>query len=249
VPQVGNYLRGIARHAVGNVTGNIGGVVPTTLATATTVTAARDHVEAWGNANWATAANLATANGMIAAIQGNIGTAGAGLTNLGDTRIGSTNTGVASVQTQLGTAGAGLTNLGDARIASMNDSIANVETQVGTAGGGLTALGDARLDDIGDITKVAGNTTAATILEALFSATPYGAVDDVAPGAGSFVTDLTAAADDYYAGAYLLFYSGALLGQSRRIVSSTAGTMVLESPFTAAPANADDFLILGRSET
>jgi hypothetical protein len=68
--------------------------------------------------------------------------------------------------------------------------------------------------------------------------------------ATTFETDLTEASDDYHNGAFLLFYSGALAGQSR-LISDYDGTdkiITVATAFSEAPAEGDDFLIIGRSE-
>lgn len=63
-------------------------------------------------------------------------------------------------------------------------------------------------------------------------------VDDVANTATTFVTDLTAAGDDFYAGAGVRFTTGALAGQVREIESYDGATkaLTLAVALTAAPA-------------
>lgn len=102
-------------------------------------------------------------------------------------------------------------------------------------------------------THVSGDSTAADRLEALVDGTPTGAVvddNDPDPLATAFETNLTEATDDHYNGAFVVFYSGALLGQSRKIsdYDGTNKIITVATAFTEAPAAGDTFMILGRSE-
>lgn len=76
------------------------------------------------------------------------------------------------------------------------------------------------------------------------------AVNDASATTTSFVTDLTEATDDHYNDLYLVFTSGALLGQSRKIsdYNGTTKAVTLATALTDAPADNDTFIILGRSE-
>lgn len=90
-------------------------------------------------------------------------------------------------------------------------------------------------------------------LKALLDGTPSGSVvddDNPDPSATAFETDLAEASNDHYNGAFCVFYSGALAGQSRKISDYDGTTKVLTVAvaFTEAPAAGDDFLIIGRSE-
>lgn len=90
-------------------------------------------------------------------------------------------------------------------------------------------------------------------MKALLDGTPAGSVvddNDPDPLATAFETDLAEASNDHYNGAFCVFYSGALAGQSRKISDYDGTTKVLTvaSAFTEAPAAGDDFLIIGRSE-
>jgi hypothetical protein len=62
----------------------------------------------------------------------------------------------------------------------------------------------------------------------------------------SFVTNLTSAANDFWAGAGIVFTSGALAGQVREIDSydGTTKAITLVEPLTAAPAAGDLFVII-----
>jgi hypothetical protein len=85
---------------------------------------------------------------------------------------------------------------------------------------------------------------------AILAGTPLASVSDVGPTTTDFDTDLTETSDDHYNDAFILFYNGVLQGQSRRIsdYDGTAKNITVAEAFTEAPANGDDFVILGRSE-
>jgi len=80
--------------------------------------------------------------------------------------------------------------------------------------------------------------------------TPSGAVDDESATTTAFVTNLTEETDDHYNGGVVLFTSGALVGQARRISDYDGATKAITvSPaLTEAPGDGDTFLILGRIE-
>lgn len=89
--------------------------------------------------------------------------------------------------------------------------------------------------------------------KALLDGTPSGSVvddNDPDPTATAFETDLTEASNDHYNGAFVVFYSGALIGQSRKISDYDGTTKILTvaTAFTEAPVAGNDFLIIGRSE-
>jgi hypothetical protein len=89
-------------------------------------------------------------------------------------------------------------------------------------------------------------------MKALLDGTPGAqiATDADPRTATSFETDLTEASDDHYNGAFILFYSGALAGQSRKIddYDGTTKVVTVAAAFSEAPGVGDDFLIIGRSE-
>ena len=121
------------------------------------------------------------------------------------------------------------------------------------AGGTITQ--DARYStDTGvNVTQISGDATAADRLEAILDATPSGAVvddNDPDPSATAFETNLTESTNDHYNGTFVLFYSGALLGQSRKVsdYDGTSKVLTVAAAFTEAPAAGDTFIILGRSE-
>lgn len=104
-----------------------------------------------------------------------------------------------------------------------------------------------------NVTQISGDSTAADRLEAVLDATPGGAVvddNDPDPTATAFETNLSEATNDHYNGAFVVFASGALLGQSRRIMDydGTSKVLSVAVAFTEAPAAGDTFVILGRSE-
>lgn len=76
------------------------------------------------------------------------------------------------------------------------------------------------------------------------------AVNDVSATTTSFVTDLTETTNDHYNDLFLVFTSGALLGQSRKIsdYDGTTKTITLATALTDSPADNDEFIIIGRSE-
>jgi hypothetical protein len=103
---------------------------------------------------------------------------------------------------------------------------------------------------VSDAISISGNVSAANKLEATLDATPSGEVSDVSSSTTVFDTTLTSIVDDYYNGAFIVFYTGDLIGQSRLIsdYDGTGKTITVSTAFTAAPADEDKFLILGRSE-
>jgi hypothetical protein len=112
---------------------------------------------------------------------------------------------------------------------------------------------DASHQAFADVSAISGDSTAADRLEAILDAMPGGAVvddNDPDPTATAFETNLTEATNDHYNGAFVVFTSGALLGQSRKIsdYDGTSKVLTVAAAFTAAPTVGDTFLILGRSE-
>lgn len=77
-----------------------------------------------------------------------------------------------------------------------------------------------------------------------------GKVNDGSATTTVFVTTLTGYGDDFFNDGFLLFTSGALAGQSRKIAdyTSSSGSVTLSAAATSAPANGVNFVILGRSE-
>jgi hypothetical protein len=76
---------------------------------------------------------------------------------------------------------------------------------------------------------------------------PVGAVvSDAGNSATSFKTDLSEATNDYWKDTLLLFTSGALVGQVRKVSGYNGSTKVITvaSAFTSAPAAGDTFLLV-----
>jgi len=112
---------------------------------------------------------------------------------------------------------------------------------------------DASHQAFADVSAISGDSTAADHLEAILDAMPGGAVvddNDPDPTATAFETTLSEATNDHYNGAFVVFTSGALLGQSRKIsdYDGTSKVLTVAAAFTEAPTVGDTFLILGRSE-
>lgn len=107
----------------------------------------------------------------------------------------------------------------------------------------LTAGGNMKADAL----AISGDTTAATVLKKLMLGTPSSTVNDGAATSTSFVTALTETTNDHYAGAFILFTDGVLVGQSQKITAynGTSKTITCDA-FTEAPGNGDAFLILGK---
>jgi hypothetical protein len=101
-----------------------------------------------------------------------------------------------------------------------------------------------------NMTQISGDSVAADRLEAILDATPTGTVSaSPAPSATVFTTSLTETTADHYNGAFCVFTSGVLLGQSRKIADyDGTDKIITTSAFTEAPGAGDAFLIIGRSE-
>ena len=74
-----------------------------------------------------------------------------------------------------------------------------------------------------------------------------GAVNDAGATDTTFITDLAEATDDFFNGQNIQFETGALTGEMRKIKSYSGATKTIEvvDPFSAAPANTDEFTIHG----
>lgn len=83
----------------------------------------------------------------------------------------------------------------------------------------------------------------------LFNASRFyatsGFVNDAAPTASSFVTNLSSSVNNFYNDQTLLFITGALAGQSKPIKSYNGATFApsFDEAFTSAPANSDKFVL------
>jgi len=92
-------------------------------------------------------------------------------------------------------------------------------------------------------------------MKALLDSTETGTVNDASPAVSGFKTSLQPASAAFFDGAYLQFTGGTQLKQARLLDGCTldGGYLVVawaagEDDLTAAPANADPFLIIGRSK-
>ena len=175
---------------------------------------------------------------------------------------------------RIGAAGAGLTNLGDTRIANLDTTVssrlapagtlANVTTVNGLANGVITASSIA--SDAITASKVAADVSA-EIADAVWnedyashtSAGTFGKLLDIlrkanlsvdgatsgTPTVNTFDTNLTAATGTYDH-QLLVFTSGNLEGVSRPILSytQTNGVIVLQEDLPSAPSASDEFTIL-----
>lgn len=101
-----------------------------------------------------------------------------------------------------------------------------------------------------DVSQISNDSTAADRLEAILDASRTGTVNDAGATTTDFDTTITGVGNDFLNDAFLVFTGGSLLGQSRRITDyvSATGNVSFTNAFTAAPANSDPFIILGRSE-
>jgi hypothetical protein len=108
--------------------------------------------------------------------------------------------------------------------------------------GALTSLATAAA-----LTTLQGNMT--TLLARVIAlAVTTGSVGSGTASATAFPTDLTETADDHWNDAFLVFTSGDLAGQVKRITDydGTGKTITVSGGFTAAPDEGDDFAIVNR---
>jgi len=73
-----------------------------------------------------------------------------------------------------------------------------------------------------------------------------GEVDSGSNSASSFVTTLSSAAADFYAGTFVCFTTGNLALQVRKVSSSSGSTLSFDTPFTETPAVGDKFFLVNR---
>jgi hypothetical protein len=118
----------------------------------------------------------------------------------------------------------------------------------------VQTIGQASIDEIGSdflahvLTKGSSGTIENTLWKiSKTNASAEGQVDDATPTASQFTTNLTGPADEYN-GQVLVFTSGSLTGEARPIDDCTESggvlTLTMQRPFTSAPADEDEFLIL-----
>jgi hypothetical protein len=114
-------------------------------------------------------------------------------------------------------------------------------TDLGT-GAGFTSLASASA-----LSTLQGNVT--TLLGRLVAlAVAAGAVASGTASATAFPTDLTETADGHWNDAFLVFTTGDLAGQVKRIADydGTSKTITVSGGFTAAPSEGDAFAIVNR---
>lgn len=106
-----------------------------------------------------------------------------------------------------------------------------------------------------DIKAVAEDTSAATALKDALASEVGGTVNDGSPTVSGFITSLQPADAQFYTNQFLVFTSGTLTGQARKIgtCTLTGGYLTVawatgEDALTAAPANGDGFRITGRAK-
>lgn len=113
---------------------------------------------------------------------------------------------------------------------------------------------DYTADDVdANLIQIAGDSAAAIDLRDLYSlAIVNGSIVDATPSSTVFETGFAGSGrdDQFFLNAALVFTSGSLAGQTRRITNYTdsTGEITVDPAFTSTPANGDDFLILGRIE-
>jgi hypothetical protein len=172
-----------------------------------------------------------------------------------DTINAEVDTAVADIKTKtdyLPSATAG--SAGGVFIAGSNAATSIMTALTANIAGNLSgSVGSVTAEVSADMVKISGDGTAADRLEAVLDATPTGLVvddNDPDPLATAFETNLAEATNDHYNGAFLVFSSGTLLGQSRKIsdYDGTSKVITVATAFTEAPAGGDTFLIVGRSE-
>lgn len=117
-------------------------------------------------------------------------------------------------------------------ISSIEIDVATIDTKIGTNADAI------------------GTTTLFAWLAKIFASgvAIAGTVDDVAPAAADFDTDLTEATNEHYRGMFLMFLDGDCIGQGHTIDSYTGATKNMSfaagDVFTDAPADGDSFVIL-----
>jgi hypothetical protein len=146
---------------------------------------------------------------------------------------------------------------GDAKVSKDGGALANLNTlpAVTPASGKLVKVTlSASEMDADNVTVVLSDAAGAEWCDVVANIQPSGlgwtgTVNDASATTTSFDTTLTQA-DDFFNKSFILFTDGALQGQSRKIsdFANTGGTVTLASALTAAPADGDPFIILGRSE-
>lgn len=130
-------------------------------------------------------------------------------------------------------------------------TVANqVDANALTGGTSPGAIADAVWDEAFSDHNIAGSFGKALrqIKEGVI--TTESSINDSSATATTFVTALTEATDGFYHDKTMVFISGSLSGQARHIenYNGTTKTITVSQPFTSAPADGDEFLILATHE-
>jgi hypothetical protein len=170
---------------------------------------------------------------------------------------------------EIGTAGAGLTNINLPNqtmdivgniTGNLSGSVGSVTGAVGSVTGLTAATVHADLDDIqarvpaaltaggnmkSDVLAISGDTVAADALEALMDGIIVAQVNDAGATTTVFIADgFTEATNDHFNGRLITFISGALSGQQTAITDYVGATQTFTvTALTEAPANNDFFVI------
>ena len=153
----------------------------------------------------------------------------------------------ANLDIQLASIGSGLDAAGVRSAIGL--ATANLDTQLSGINAKTTNLPSDPADQSNlDASFAATNATLATIAANLVQLGIAGTVDDGSPAAGSFNISNISAPTDSLVGRTLVFTSGARLSFFKTISADTGvgatRTLTFSSPFSAAPADGDSFLIL-----
>ena len=148
-------------------------------------------------------------------------------------------------------------NAGGAVTETLDDNQAGVDSilvdtaEIGAAGAGLTdiTINAASVDAVWDEATSGHNVGGSfgkgirQVKEGTVSV--ESSVNDASATTTSFVTALTETTNDHYSDVSMIFIGGALVGQSRPILSynGTTKTITLDEALTEAPANGDSFII------
>jgi len=138
---------------------------------------------------------------------------------------------------------------GDAKVSKDGGafaSTANVPVEIGSTGRYSLALTAAELDCIWLHVTIEKATMQPQDVVGATSGHPSGAAVTGTLGATTFTTNLVSAVTDFWKDALLVFTSGALAGQVKKVVGYNGATkaITLASALTAAPANGDLFVLI-----
>lgn len=125
----------------------------------------------------------------------------------------------------------------------------NAASEIGSTGRYKVDLTAAEMDAVSVHVKIVKS--GMDDVDVILNTEQYSSGSVVADGsnaAGMFKTDLASAASDHWKDSLLLFSSGTLSGQVKKIGSYNGSTkfVTLSSPFTATPSAGDRFLLINR---